>query len=216
MIILVPIGLQCINATLKKKLNMDTETLPFDWLFATSKFVYEMLYLLLEENMNIDILVKEHFFLIEKKAKIISSKAKFYTCEDGVALYNVKYNAIFPHDTYCEEDIEKYIRRFIRLKELIINSNHELCFIYSSQSSLKKGNFTIDDKQVTDNTYLYLSKLYALINKYNKNYKMIVYDSINNEKEEDLDENIILYKMESCNSWIELLQQIIKNKTNFN
>jgi hypothetical protein len=65
--IIIPIGIQCTNATFRNKFNK-TETLPFDWMFTTPKFVFEMLFLLLEENIDIEELVKEHFFIVDKKA----------------------------------------------------------------------------------------------------------------------------------------------------
>jgi hypothetical protein len=47
-------------------------------MFATPSFVFEMLELLLEKNINIEDLVKNHFFYFEKK-----SKSKWY----GTLLY---------------------------------------------------------------------------------------------------------------------------------
>lgn len=66
---IIPIGIQCTNATFKENFE-NTHTLPFDWMFATPSFVFEMLELLLEKNINIDDLVKNHFFYCEKKANI--------------------------------------------------------------------------------------------------------------------------------------------------
>ena len=57
----IPIGIQCTNAVFKKSVEK-THTLPFDWMFATPSFVFEMLELLLEKNIDIEDLVKNHFF----------------------------------------------------------------------------------------------------------------------------------------------------------
>jgi hypothetical protein len=135
--IIIPIGIQCTNATFRNNFNKQ-ETLPFDWMFTTPKFVFEMLFLLLEENIDIEELVKEHFFKVEKRSTY-SKGEHYYTCDDGLALYNTKYNVIFPHDINNIDTIDKYIRRFKRSKEIII-----LIYIYTSQSSLQHGNFTID------------------------------------------------------------------------
>ena len=104
----------------------------------------------------------------------------------------------------------KYIRRLSRLKDFILNSNEKLVFIYSSQSSLKSGNFTIDGRVVIKNVYSYLTKIYDLINMYNNNNKMIVFDSILNEDKNKLNEKITLYEMKTCNHWGELLNQILQ------
>ena len=132
----------------------------------------------------------------------------YYTCYNDGALYNTKYNVIFPHDNDSIETINKYIRRFNRLKDIILNSTECLNFVYISQSSLENGNFTIDDNIVTIDVYLYLSKIYKLIGKFRNNYKMIVFDTIQQEQIELLDKNIILYKLNKCNSCGDLLHQL--------
>ena len=206
---IIPIGIQCLNASLKKRINKDTETLPFDWMFSHPKFIYEILKLLLENKINIKEIVNNHFFCCDKRANYEKQEA-YYTCSNGCALYNSKYDVIFPHDKNNKETKMKYIRRLTRLKDLILNSNEKLVFIYSSQSSLKSGNFTIDERVVIKNVYSYLSKIYDLINMYNNNNKMIVFDSILNEDKNKLNEKITLYEMNACNSSNELLNQILE------
>jgi hypothetical protein len=206
---IIPIGIQCLNATLKKKINKDTKTLPFDYMFSHPKFVYEILKLLLENKINIEEIVNNHFFYCDKRAGLGALEA-YYTDSNGFALYNSKYDVIFPHDNNDEENKMKYVRRLSRLKDLILNSNEKLVFIYSSQSSLKSGNFTIDKRVIIKNVYSYLTKIYDLINMYNNNNEMIVFDSILNEDKKKLNEKITLYEMNSCNNWYELLNQILQ------
>ena len=206
---IIPIGIQCLNATLKKRINKDTKTLPFDWMFSHPKFVYEILNLLLENKINTEEIVNNHFFCCDKRASYKQSNY-YYTDSNGFALYNSKYDVIFPHDKNDEETKMKYIRRLSRLKDLILNSNEKLVFIYSSQPSLKEGNFTIDKRVIIKNVYSYLTKIYNLINMYNNNNKMIVFDSILNEDKSELNEKITLYEMNPCNKWIELLNQILQ------
>ena len=61
---IIPIGIQCLNSTLKKRINKDTKTLPFDWMLSHPKFVYEILKLLLENKINIEEIVNNHFFIV--------------------------------------------------------------------------------------------------------------------------------------------------------
>jgi hypothetical protein len=212
--IIIPIGVQCSNAIFKKDINKSSRTLPFDWMFATPKFVFEMLELLLDRSMNINELVEKHFFLCEKRAKV-NTLENYYSDNNGSSLYNVKYKSIFPHDTYSRETIDKYIRRFHRLKDIILNSDEKLCFIYTSQSSLHNGNFTIDGEQVVYDVYTYLSKIYRLIGKYNNNYKIIVFDAVNQEDKILLDENIVLYKLNPSGNWQQLVSQMYAYKNLF-
>ncbi len=88
---IIPIGIQCLNAKLKKKINKDTQTLPFDWMISHPKFVYEILKLLLENKINIKEIVKHHFFYCDKrvnKGKVVEG---YCTHSNGSVLYNSKY-----------------------------------------------------------------------------------------------------------------------------
>ena len=204
--IIIPIGIQCTSATFKNEIGQSC-SLPFDWMFATPKFVFEMLVLLLEKNMDIKELVENHFFYCEKRATLNTGE-HYYTCEDGFALYNTKYNAIFPHDNISIENIDKYIRRFERLKDIILNSTEDLYLIYISQSSSQIGNFTIDGINVVNDVYTYLSKIYKLIGIFRNNYKMVLFDTIHAESPELLDANIVLHKLNKCNGWDILMHQV--------
>ena len=115
---IIPIGVQCTNKLFKQNIKLDSETLPFDWMFSSPNFVYKIMYLLLKENMEIEELVRTHFLRYDKN--VIWLKPENYCVnEQGYALLNSKYNVIFPHETpkkrTYQENIDKYIRRFKRL-----------------------------------------------------------------------------------------------------
>lgn len=206
---IIPIGIQCLNKELKKKINKDTHTLPFDWMLSNPKFVFVILTFLFECEMDVEEIVNNHFFHCDKRASYRSVE-KYYTTGNGHALYNTLYDVIFPHDVNDNETKEKYVRRLNRLKSIILDSKETLIFIYSSQSSLEGGNFTIDDRCILKDVYKYLTKIYELIGKYNNNYKMIVFDSILNEDKCNLNKNIILKEMRPCNNLSILLEQILQ------
>ena len=84
--------------------------------------------------------------------------------------------------------------------------------MYTSQSSLKSGNYTVDGRVVIKDVYSYLTKIYDLINMYNNNNEMIVFDSILNEDKNKLNEKITLYELNACNNLYELLDQILQKK----
>jgi hypothetical protein len=177
-------------------------------MFSTPEFVFKMLELLLETNITIEDLVTNHFFCCTKRAT--ARVNEHYHTGTGKALYNSKYGVIFPHDVHNAQTINKYIRRFRRLKD-IINTAEELCFVYCSPSSSDRGNFTIDGKKVLGDVYFYLSKIYQLIGKYRRNYKLIIFDAIKEEPKERLDKSIILYELTPCAHWIQLSSQIDVN-----
>lgn len=204
--IIIPIGVQCTAGIFKNEINK-THTLPFDVMLSHPKFVFEMLALLLEKNMNVVELVTNHFFNCDKRVKF-KAVEHFNTCDNGGMLYNKTCNVIFPHDNNSIETINKYVRRFERLKDIILNQSEDLLFTYISQSSLKSGNFTIDDNIIIKDVYVYLSQIYKLIGNFRNNYKVLLFDAIQEEQIELLDENIILCKLNKCNSWSELLPEI--------
>ena len=210
---IIPIGIQCTIAAFKKKIE-STPKLPIDWMYPTPPFVFTMLELLLEKNINIEDLVKNHFFYCEKRANLNGSE-HYYTCDNGFALFNTKYNVIFPHDKNNIDTINKYIRRFERLKDIILNSTECLYFIYTSQSSLESGNFTIDGNIVINDVYVYLSNIYKLISKFRDNYKIILFDAIQEEKIEVLDNNIKLVRLNNCQNWGLLVPQLMEYKSLF-
>jgi hypothetical protein len=210
--IIIPIGIQCTVGKLRQELS-NNEALPFDWMFSNPKFVFEMFELIFEQNMNTNDLVKNHFLLCDKRADYQHGEY-YYSSENGFALYNSKYSVIFPHDNYNQETIEKYIRRFDRLKDMILNSKDKLYFVYASQSSLDKGNFKIDNNDVIKDVYFYLSRLYKLISKFRDNIEMIIFDSILDDKKEILDENIKLINLNRCDGWYNLFCQIISQHKN--
>ena len=120
-------------------------------------------------------------------------------------------NPKFAHDNYNIETTNKYIRRFERLKDIILNSTEELYFIYTSQSSLEHGNFTIHWQHIIKDVYIYLHKIYELIGKYRNNYKMVLFDAIYEKDIKLLHENIILCKLDRCNNWYDfIIRKMIK------
>jgi hypothetical protein len=208
----ISLGVQCTIPLFLKNNNLRKEAYPFDWMISNPKYIYEILVLLLLDNYNISDLVINHSFNCTLKADCINIE-NYTINKNGFALYNPKYNVIFPHDEYNNETIQKYIRRFKRLKSIILNDTEIIHFIYISQSSLDFGNFKINNISIIDDVYIYINKIYDLISNYRKNFKIIVFDTIQNDKT-ILNENIELYKLDKCNSWIELIPQVEKYISN--
>lgn len=185
----ISLGFQCTVVDVFKMLDVKKETLPFDWMLSNPEFVYKMLHLLIEKNMDIEELVKEHFFNCGSFVKFESAE-NFIETEDGPDFYNKKYNVIFPHDKDYDNDVLKYIRRFNRLKALILDKSNELVFVYITPSSNLEGNFTINKNVVITDTSKYINKIYELIDNISENFKIVVLDTMDIQKEEKLNKNI--------------------------
>ena len=210
----ISLGLQCLTSTVLKDNNLRTNSYPFDWILSNPEFIYKILYFLLEKDINIDKLVREHFFRNDKKCKL-NQVEHYIVTNNGKAIYNELYNCIFPHDVYNQNDINKYIRRFERLKSDILNLENNITFIYISQSSLKSGNFTINGNEIIKNVFENMNKIFLLIKKYNKNSKLIIFDAIQNEDIYILNNEIIIHKLNSCDSHVALRKQINDSFINY-
>lgn len=204
----ISIGFQCTSAEFLRKNKLHRSTYPFDWMLSTPKFVYEILEMILSENANIEKIVKEHFFLCDKKATI-DGLEHFYEDPNGTAFLNSKYNAIFPHEISKEDAIEKYIRRCERLKNDILDTSSNICFIYTSQSSTTGGNYTINNyENILNDVYVYLNKICSLVEKYRSNYAMVLFDAIQNEDTSILNKKIRLCKLVSMPVHMVLYEQM--------
>jgi len=207
--LIIPIGIQCTNYQYLVNHGLRKMAYPFDGIISNPKFVYELLELLLDSEISLKELVKDYFLYSNKKTKFIRLE-HHYTDEsgEGFGICNTKYNVIFPHDTYNDETIEKYIRRFERLSQDILNNNEEICLMYTSQSSLDCGNFTINGEECITDMYIYINKIYNLVKKHRDTFKFIVFDSIKTDDKNILNKNIQLIELNTCDEWGHLIPQM--------
>jgi hypothetical protein len=163
--------------------------------------------LLLVEQIEISHIVDNDFFNCDKRATF-QDYEHYLTNDYGSALVNLKYNVCFPHDNIS--DRHKYIRRLERLKELILDKENFLHFVYVSVSSPNNGNFTIDEIEPIQNLYEYIEKINSLLKGIRTNYKIIVFDT---NKPVDITPtdnlNLFYYDIEKKNSWLEIMHELI-------
>jgi hypothetical protein len=206
----VSLGFQCTVPRVFEGKRVKGKTLPFDWMLSSPKFVYEMLLLLLSET-DIDILVRKHFFNCKDKANLLHDingypvLEHYITSDNGFALLNKDYNVVFPHDSYDEVTIQKYIRRFERLKEIII-SGQDTTYVFISYPSKETGNFLIDGHVVLNDIDEYLNKIYDLIkSKTSMQFKLKVF-SFNNS---NLSADIEYIKIEEKHYWAHTVEECV-------
>lgn len=209
----ISLGLQCLTPNILSHNKLRKNSYPFDWILSNPYFTYKMLYFLLEDEMDINKIVREHFFRNDKNCWYRNVEHYLFQ-KNGHGICNELYNVVFPHDRYNEDTIEKYVRRFERLKKDILNTSQNIQFIYISQSSLNSGNFTINGKEVVTNVYENMNNINTLIKKYNKNTHIIIFDAVQNENANILSDEINLYKIEPkscCNKLFAEVNQILSN-----
>lgn len=129
---IIPMGDNCIIAEALKALNVRKCSYPFDW--VSHKSYYRATNIMYNFNI-LDKLISDTF---ELQRDYIGN---------GENVYN---NIWFPHDneTNLEDRINKYNRRFARLKNNVINSNNIFIFL-TRQYVIPETEFAKIVKQVT-------------------------------------------------------------------
>jgi hypothetical protein len=203
----ISIGSQCTTALLFNNLQVKKESFPFDWMFSTPQFVYTIIKLLLIDKKNINDIVDNYFFVCDKRAQL-KGLEHFILNENGPMLINSKYNVCFPHDKISDRD--KYIRRMIRFKEILLNKDIFIYFMYVSVSSPNSGNYTINGIEPIQNLYEYIEKINNIIKDIRTTYKIIVFDT--NKPSGVIPSDflhLMYYDIEKKNSWGQLLPELI-------
>ena len=202
----ISIGAQCTTATLFKYLNIKKESLPFDWMISTPEFIYTILKLTLVDNISIEEIVDRYFLNCNKKAALLT-KEQYQIRDDGNILVNTQYNVIFPHDSLA--DREKYIRRITRLKQLLLDPEHFLYFIYISTSSPTNGEYRLDDIEPIQDLYPYIFKIDDLLKNYRSNYKLLVFDTHTSTSSGYLNHRILAFPLQKQKEWEFLIPELL-------
>ena len=205
--IYISIGAQCTTPTLFDSLGVKKESLPFDWMFSTPEFVYTILRLLLIEKKEIDDIIDNHFFLCDKKAAL--QCVEHHVLNDtGPVLVNSKYNVCFPHDTLSDRD--KYMRRMARLKQIILDTDTFIHFVYISVSSPTNGNYTINGFAPIKDLYEYIEKINNILLTIRTNYQISIFDTNKPSAVKSSDiTHIAYYDIKMRAYWHELLPELI-------
>ena len=210
--IYISIGSQCSTPTLFRKLQVKKESLPFDWMFSTPQFVYTIIKLLLIEKKEIEDIVDNYFFVCDKRAQLHGLEHHILN-KHGPVLVNSKYNVCFPHDTPLDRN--KYIRRMKRFKQILLDKNNYLYFVYVSVSSPNIGNYTIDGVEPIQQLYEYIEQIHNILKDIRTTYKIIVFDT--NKPSEVIPSDILhlmYYDIKKKNRWANLLPELIDKCNN--
>lgn len=179
--IYIPIGFQCTSSEILKKLNKRKCSLPFDWIISNPKSILEILTMLLKNTISIEELVKNEFFKIDN-LMITNKQEEFSTNQNGNILYNKKYNLLFPHVNRNDDSLQNFIRRFERLKDIILTSNNYIKFLYINR--LVTNNYA-HINNVTDKIIFSINKIsfdFNILDSFN-NLSILLHEIIGNRFE---------------------------------
>lgn len=137
----VSLGQRCGAARSIQSEGKREASFPFDWILTPIESLYQLLHLLIEKNIDIEKLVREEFLPIDTLmgcGKPNRPPEKYITFKNEGLPYNDKYKICMPHEFNIyklrnikearESTIEKYIRRFDRLKSTINDTDRPVCF----------------------------------------------------------------------------------------
>ena len=233
----VSIGSGCASATLLKNRSLRNQSYPFDWILSHLQYVndvIESLYtnnidetvelFLNQENTSISSTFVKHgdvdvsLKYVDDFGNIHDQKFEAYqtvTHDSNLGPeyprhpYNSKYKVTFPHDTIGEENKIKYTTRLTRLKDLILNTDKFITFVYVSPSS-EDTHYTINGEPLTLEASTQLNHLCEFLISKRGNFEVVFIDSL--KESVILDNKINKVNVEPFKNWFPM---ITKNKIEF-
>ena len=110
----ISIGMQCSSSMFLKEHGLRNQSFPFDWILSHPKFVYDILYSLLETDETASGISLQ---MLNCPIRCAHGDIEHYvTQENGFAFYHPHHKIIFPHDdAYSSDTQATYERRLERL-----------------------------------------------------------------------------------------------------
>jgi len=225
--IYIPIGSGCASATFLKQINSRQISLPFDWILSHLLFVNDIIKSIYDNSMEetLELFLDQHntevFSTITKEendslryiddfGNIHPQKFEYYrTLEKNessdftIHPYNRKYKVSFPHDSLNIE-VDKYTRRLEKLKELLLNEDNFISFLYISPSS-HDTHYCIDGEKLTINAGKQLNELCKYIETKRDNFNINFIDAL--EDSEILNDRINRIPVTPYKNWFPMIKK---------
>ena len=156
----ISLGNGCNSAKMIKDRGLRQASYPFDWILSTPRTVYHFLHMLLGEKQSPEEIVREHFLNLNYITPGGRHGTEHYYTLDSSSrgcLINTEYNLVLPHDgdaqhfltDFKQRDliIQKYTRRFTRLKNELMQSDKPM---YCLLLTLRSEDYTLNKNIVYD------------------------------------------------------------------
>ena len=196
--------------------SLRTESLPFDWMLCHMDFVYDVTVSLYEDpfEKSFDLFFDStnqdtwcHFDVGFEHYKTVPVPS------DNAGIYNRRYKISFPHDPDRSVKVtEKYKRRLGRLKDVLLDKNNFIRFLYISPAS-SSTQYSINGENLTENAGNKLNKFNSYLKTKRNNFDIIFVDTLNDR--ERLSENIYKVNVMPDRCWVDIVNQLNVN-TEFN
>jgi hypothetical protein len=186
----ISLGFQCTTSEVLKKTNKRFHSYPFDWILSNPKGIYELIKKLLKSD-DIKDFVKNEFLKFDGYVFLTKAEEFFISKTQTNMLYNSTYNLIFPHEeNNLVTIIDKYTRRFGRLKDMLLDNSKFINLIFVNRMSTNMA-FKINDINILEGCEEYLNQLYNLLNDIRTNFSInIITPNISIIDVDKLDNNI--------------------------
>ena len=158
----IPIGIQCSSAELLKRTNMRRQSFPFDWVFCSLRFVYNVLYSYEASMFVPDTMVEFGGF------------EKFKTSMSGYYHASKAHGVVYPHENDGFNG-EKFAKRLLRMKQYIENNDCTKVFVYSTHITPDTA-FVLDGVECNKTDPHYLRLICDLLDSRHTMYKVLVID----------------------------------------
>ena len=197
----IPLGLQCATPDGIKYANLREYSYPFDWLWTPSKTAYNILNILINNNIEDAI---EYMTTGYTYYKYLGNEK--YISVDYVTESQMNKNTGLGITHFTIND-EYKSKLKIRLERLLndIKSNEKILFLYTDATN-PDSNYYLDDIEYGVDATEYLLKIHELIYPINNNIK-IIYFCWNERKQEN---NIIEYIPYEYKTLLSEISEIIK------
>jgi hypothetical protein len=166
----IPLGLQCSVPEGIKRANLREYSYPFDWLWTPSKTTYNILYILINENVDkaVDYMTTGYSYY-----KYLNNEHYLYVNKITECQMNPNTGLGITHFTINDEYKNKLK---IRLERMLrdIKSNEKIVFIYADAANLN-FNYHLNDIEYGVDATEYLLKIYELIYPLNNNIKIVYF-----------------------------------------
>jgi hypothetical protein len=166
----IPLGLQCSVPEGIKRAKLREYSYPFDWLWTPSKTTYNILYILINENVDkaVDYMTTGYSYYKYLNNEHYLSVNNITECQ-----MNINTGLGITHFTINDEYKNKLK---IRLERMLrdIKSNEKIVFIYADAAN-SNFNYHLNDIEYGVDATEYLLKIYELIYPLNNNIKIVYF-----------------------------------------
>lgn len=208
----IPIGCQCSVATGLKNAGVRCCAYPFDVVLSYPREIGRLLLMLLDGADPEEMVGKEYFAHLRKSRLHPTKYTEHYiSCDSGIAYTDMEHLITFPHESNIEQSMENFKRRFIRLRDTLVDARTNqipVIFMYSSPGG-PDCHYSLDNgPELTHGAFEELKILSGELLQKGLNHR-IVYFTYEQDKQSEGTIDVVRFPVTS-HSWQCAQRQVVK------